>query len=1545
MNHESLIKVKTLNSESTGYLFLSCDEEKSFVITSKHSICHQKNSCDPYKNKVDGCCRTCPQEFAMKNIHLIQEGTQEKLSISKVFYDKNKDLTIIEVNERATDKLIINEEIYTESYIARGFNEKDKDWINLDLDKPKLFGSMIHYRHSSSNPNLVEKKDNFKGISGSVVFTYHQDNYQQIAKALIIHNENHNDFGAESLETLDFDYINIFFECHVFHRKKDVELDELRLLLQKNQEWLLESFSNNKAAKHSFGQPLAPNDPKLPKLLPRKRLINKIHHNLFTEDINFILGKEGVGKSWVTAQSWLFLEDKPLHVFLSAQDFSQLANSDLEVFLIKKIIEQTNDEENKITIEQWKNRFKNWENLSGEDDINLLISIDGINQKPDIDWHIIINTISHLFENKKVKILITSRTTFFNEKVKRKIIDDYKIVTVMDWSEEERNEILFQKEINPNTLTASVANSLLNPRLLNIAIGLFDKQKIQNIAELDVNRILLEHIRQMESDNYGEMTYSEFLKSLQNHAQEIINRLFKDEKDDLNHFEGNLNAVAEGRFFEVVEDDLDSYKLRDEGLCFSLGLEIVLQLNRMKRNGKNLDDGLAKIIEPINALDKTSDIIISSLTILIFEPKYYSREALSALVSCFVSLQNTDESYLGYFATIVERKISDFINILEELCLNGGNQPNFNWVEKSIICIPYTSQSWPCIEEQIKKWLQYYSLSPEKKLSHFSKKDDKDRLIAFEKNKVEISEKLNNLSTIEKGLINQLTENEKDIDRLVITAFHIIVGKPLANFAPEFTKWSFGCSLNSSYSSPHKDFISLIRYNLVDWENTRKQLLNEAKILNSSGNSSVAQWAYIRILYATGESNDSKFAENLAKQLREDAYYEGWRRIETYCTTDPCDPESREPENIIKTTQMCEEIDVSQIWKDLNQTSESLLLHDIQTGLARFRPNEVVSKYRELITDILCRAKYPLRCGIINIDQHNLLFTKEHFDKLFDFHKLNKDSEIFDELSENDKNFVNQFSIMQILPFIKPIQQIEILMDFNKEDNVFIDLIEIMESVTAEEFDQILDSKLQEHQLLNVLYYANTKEITLTEKYKLILKEHLSSDNSFIRTQVFRAISIYDNIELLNDFIKINWSGLKTDANDYELFYGSLLWLLSAKSNLVDEETAVAHINPNIYGNATEYLSIIGLRKIALAIDSIFKVIINTNIDFPDLEIIENLSLKRNVTSLFSVDSRKDNVNFEQNLKSLSESGEDFEKRHENQNQQFDKYISYLKTKGADLILNGMLPEAFAHIANSAPELKDEWFITFSNLPSIHVPKFHNFILLLAYTYSDNDAQKAQFLWDKICNSESYTNITIGQEKIPLKQMSIWGSSNRDLDLYRFELLDKALSDQQIYSHVLAAIVNNNEKIIYEFINQKINCVEPSQIARGILVAGCLDENPLSADIFDKYKDYNGIIGEAYKSSLYMYERNIWSRYWFNKMLSAEDNLDFWKFMILFIKIVDLRFYKWKYSLLNNNVLFRKFYQSFRNDINHRCKKWQKERDKKLFGSEPPNPIYIYLQG
>lgn len=68
------------------------------------------------------------------------------------------------------------------------------------------------------------------------------------------------------------------------------------------------------------------------------------------------------------------------------------------------------------------------------------------------------------------------------------------------------------------------------------------------------------------------------------------------------------------------------------------------------------------------------------------------------------------------------------------------------------------------------------------------------------------------------------------------------------------------------------------------------------------------------------------------------------RIIENYCSTDPCDPESLEPENIKETAKACEELDISQIWNDRHQTQESHFLHDIQTGLARLVQEKLYQK-------------------------------------------------------------------------------------------------------------------------------------------------------------------------------------------------------------------------------------------------------------------------------------------------------------------------------------------------------------------------------------------------------------------------------------------------------------------------------------------------------------------------------------------------------------------------------------------------------------------------
>src|SRR3546814_1928622 len=66
--------------------------------------------------------------------------------------------------------------------------------------------------------------------------------------------------------------------------------------------------------------------------------------------------------------------------------------------------------------------------------------------------------------------------------------------------------------------------------------------------------------------------------------------------------------------------------------------------------------------------------------------------------------------------------------------------------------------------------------------------------------------------------------------------------------------------------------------------------------------SQTARLALVYLLRATGDADDGDRAEALAETLIEDwQRFEGWRLVERYCTTDPCDPASERPHEIAAT--------------------------------------------------------------------------------------------------------------------------------------------------------------------------------------------------------------------------------------------------------------------------------------------------------------------------------------------------------------------------------------------------------------------------------------------------------------------------------------------------------------------------------------------------------------------------------------------------------------------------------------------------------------------
>lgn len=96
-----------LGSESTGYLFKASSCDAAFVISSKHGLCQQKATCEPFNAKTAGCCRQCAIQpdinclsFESMSTHLVAED---------VYSFPDKDLVITRVSGKATHPLRIGE--------------------------------------------------------------------------------------------------------------------------------------------------------------------------------------------------------------------------------------------------------------------------------------------------------------------------------------------------------------------------------------------------------------------------------------------------------------------------------------------------------------------------------------------------------------------------------------------------------------------------------------------------------------------------------------------------------------------------------------------------------------------------------------------------------------------------------------------------------------------------------------------------------------------------------------------------------------------------------------------------------------------------------------------------------------------------------------------------------------------------------------------------------------------------------------------------------------------------------------------------------------------------------------------------------------------------------------------------------------------------------------------------------------------------------------------------------------------------------------------
>lgn len=939
--------------------------------------------------------------------------------------------------------------------------------------------------------------------------------------------------------------------------------------------------------------------------------------------------------------------------------------------------------------------------------------------------------------------------------------------------------------------------------------------------------------------------------------------------------------------------------------------------------------------------------MLAALTVSAAEENLH-QDIGNALVRGFSVLQNPDQDMFPAFVGLARSQPVSFMAAARTLCLSGGHQANFDWVEGALIVAGKDSLVWPKMIDAVRSWLSVYSLSPDRRrfsdITHNSlEKVEKEQ----EKNRLKIKGKLDALSASETAILKRLAEADGDLSRLSRLALFLLAGKELAPVSTSLLNWAFANALNSDRAAPYKDFFNLISLNRIDWVKARTALLKASAKLRGEDVSPTGKWSLVNILRATGHPLDGKEMLILVTDLTKDRpAFQGWSLIKDLCNTDPCDPMSEWPDNISRTAEQYATIDVGKLRNHLGQSSEDHILSQARPGMVRFIPDPALAKHKELIADVLTRAGIPLRQGLLELQQHNALLTIDDAHAFIKMRSEVKTSGQLDGMSEQDAWLVSQYSLLLAFPLLNAREQTEILIADSGNENVPLNLMDVAKPLGEGEFEDFLETACREgneRQQYLLLILARCTSVPLSANSRLLVGTLFKSDSSRVRAQALGIIGKNGEPELLEEVAKSTWTTAEAE-DDLEGWHGSMALLEAASRGRVDHNEVIERISPSLYGRAAGMLDEVAVRNIGHRLDESIRHAIGLEINgmAPDIELqIEAANSLE--PSLFRLSERSaEKTDIKEMVKRFSESHEIYEQRQKRQYDAFLSFKSNLSQAKARIILDHFSFKEFEAVIEANEELADKWYALFMNIAKGKLSAVHNILILLAQALGKKHPAKAKELFLLIEGSKSLVRFTFGRARVELNAMAVWvGHCNPILDELRFLRLDGAATDYDLAQEVLAALMNGQHELLRTYIETRMSGEEPAEIARAIMVAGFSDQSEFNDKTLTRYHDSAGLIGSAQKAAQYAYERNNWARHWFDAMSRAETNADFWRYSVLFTKIADGRFDVWEDKYTFQGAPLKLFFPSITHQINSHLDRLEDDRKKNLFGSEAPAPIFL----
>lgn len=1340
------------------------------------------------------------------------------------------------------------------------------------------------------------------------------------------------------------------------------------IALENNVAWLWQAFCNKKLARSAFGQALSPGDESVSRTIYREDLRVKVATNVFGKPdgaVTALLGADGNGKSWIFAQSWIKQTDRPLTVVVVPDDINgQPSLEYCQDLVISKLLTQTGQIPTNESKEIWLKHLQHWRSQPDIKVPRLVVFMDGINQRESVGWVRFIDAMSEVLAQIGGRLVFSCRRVFYRDHLENKLLSRVIPIEVPEWTDSELEELLNERGTSISNLDAEVVRSLRNPRIFGVAATLFNSEEITAFAELSISRLLFEHIRSGSAAEGTRVSDKQFKADICTHADNIVQRLKQRQSDDINEFDmpvlvkagGAIQAISEqfvitsaGRFFEVLEEDPNKYLLKDEGLPLALGLTLVRTARDAFRKNKSVEDALSNILEPIAALDRTSDILMGAILAAVLEE--LPPEIVSPLVRCFVMLQNIDSLHYPEFRNLFGRNPRAFIAALEDSSLSRDTVSNLSWLTDAADDLRGNEAFEIELSTGVHRWLNMYSLAPERNVFY---PNTPEHSAEREKKRAEHEQKLSDivmsLSEVEHDLLKGMNRVDRgDYSQLSLLAFHALAGRSLAPFAMSLRNWCFATSLNGGHYNHHDVFNDLLHFNLVDWEATRDALRESSRALQQACISSTGRWALIYVLQATGESKDAEEAETIVEELTKDERrFGGWRMVENYCATDPCDPSSEEPDGIDQTAMDYRSILPVELSRTGSRTQDNRFFSMAKTGLARFRPDAAIEILRALADEAVSRTESEFRTAAYFLGSHTV-GLEDNVAKPY----VRKASQIAQAAlsageDENNEAWVTaQHALLIAFTHMSGDEQFTALLNHPEDKTILRDLGDLFQPIEEATLECSLakavrnDNQVAQFRILCFAEYSGTP---LSFQAVEIVINLLASEHHHVRLSALSLIQAVADPVLLVGLVKSGWSAASLDATAHksEIFYGSRALVLAAELGSISVEECLDRIAFSAYETLAERLG----PDAALAISDRLNTDIFKAAEFQVTSNLPHLELNiggRHWPEFVEVSekvSQKEDLGGQ--LQRLADTSDAWYKRQKQNQDAFDRFERDLVKGGAQLVVQAVTVELILSIDKVAPALVDSWHAYFLSLNSKSFNNVHNIASLVAEVICNRNVNAGLILFERLDGGSPDVRVTLGRGKVELNVVSIWraADSNEIKDIC-FTRLDSIDNDHELAMEVLAAIEAQRESLLHDYVVDRRRRPEPAHRARATMVASFSPDEAWAIETIGLLKDEHGFLHRAYVAGKYAMDRHQWSRHWASQMRTAADSVELWRYAVLLSKIVDGRFDSSEMHGETPSALIKRFGPTLDRSIRNRISKWKSKRESKLFGMRAPDRAFI----